>query len=341
MARGSRESHWLVVRRCLAIIRQLQHSPTDWRGLAQAVLQTEGEDAYGQTEGRTLLKRIHNDLERIRKSLHLDIRANRSTGQYSIYHAERPLLDLPEADLATIAWLEETFDANSPRRQEVRTLLDRLLFFLSPERRLQVEQHRTALVVDLGQKDQDRIDPDVVEGLQTALATRRRVEFDYLSPKYPNGQSRRHEVDIYEPYYFDTVRGHYYLRGWCHRVDGKSGRGNQKREYTHYRVGRISNLQLLPQKLPPSPPPPRRYEVVYRLSANVVVSGVTQRQWIDIQAIEPTEDGGVIVQGTTENIFWAVQELMHYQDMCEVLGGPEMRRRMKKVTQRMGRLYQD
>jgi len=338
MSRGPRESHWLVIRRCLAIIRRAQRGPTDWQGLVEAVLAQEGPEAYGRTEGQTLRKRLYRDLAHIRTSLGLDLKADPSTKQYLIRDATVSLLDLPDQELATIAWLEQTFSPNSPQSTAVRALLERLRRYLAPERRQEIEQQRTALVVDLGQRDEDRIRPEVETGLSQALVQRRRVEFDYHSPRYQDGQPRRHEVDIYEPYYFDPGRGHYYVRGWCHYTVGPSGQ-QRVEAYVYYRLGRIRNLRLLPPKLPPSPPPARRFPVSYWLTPEIARSGITQRRWIEIERIEPQADQSAIVHGTTESIFWAIQELMHYRHHCRVLGGPEIRREMEETIDKMAELY--
>jgi predicted DNA-binding transcriptional regulator YafY len=338
VSRGSRSSQWLVVRRCLAIIRRVQRGPTDWQGLVQAVLDQEGMEAYGQTEGSALRKRLRHDLEHIRRSLDIQLYADRRSGEYVIRDTELPLLDLPDEELATIAWLEQTFTANAPSYREVRAFLERLRFYLAPDRRLKIEEHRTALVVDLGQRDEDKITAEVEVGLAQALARRRRVEFEYLSPQYEDGQTRRHIVDIYEPYYFDTVRRHYYVRGWCHYIVGPMGQ-SQVDNYITYRLGRMRQVQLLPHKLPPAPPPGKRYPVVYWLAPDVARSGVTYRQWIHIERIEKQPDESAIVHGATESIFWAVQELMHYRHNCRVLGGPEMLQTMTETVKKMAELY--
>lgn len=338
MSRGDRHSHWSVMRRCLAIIRRVQRGRTDWHGLVQAVLDQEGPEAYGQTEGTPLQKRLHRDLGHIRSSLDIELYADPRSGEYVIRDTELPLLDLPDDDLATIAWLEQTFTTNAPGYREVRAFLERLRFWLSSERRLKIEEHRTALVVDLGQRDEDRIRPEVEVGLAQALARRRRVEFDYRSPQAKDGQPRRHVVDIYEPSYFDTVRRHYYVHGWCHYVVGPFGEV-QMDKYITYRLGRMSHFQLLPHKLPPSPPSGKRHPVVYWLAPDVARSGMTYRQWIVIDRIEKENDGSAIVHGSTGSIFWAVQELMHYRHNCRVLGGADMLNAMTETVKKMAELY--
>jgi len=337
MAGGSRESHWLVIRRCLAIVRRVQRGPATWRELVQAVL-AEDAAAYGSTQDRTLYKRLRNDLDRLRHNLYLNIRADRRTGEYALGEIETPLLDLPDEELATLAWLEQIFHPNSPKYREVRALLQQLQSYLAPERRLKIEQHRTALVLDLGQRDEDRLDPRVETRLIEALTRRRRVEFDYRSPEYAAGQLHRHVVDFYEPPYFDTERGHYYVYGWCHYTVAPAGQSAIE-DYRLYRLGRISNVRLLPDKLPQTPPPPRQYPVTYWLAPAVARDGVTQRRWIVIDRIE-RQAGGVIVHGTTPHPFMAVQELMHYRANCRVLGGPEMADRMRQAVIDLAQLYE-
>ncbi len=338
MRRGRRESHWLVVRRCLAIIRRAQRGPATRAELMQAVLHEVGADAYGEEadeEARRI--RLEKDLERIRTRLLVNLYFDRRMGRYVIQDLWMPLLDLPDEDLETIAWLEETFGPESPHHDAVHGLLGRLRSWLSPERLAAIERHRAALEVDLQQRDEDEIPAAVWEGLRRALAERRRVTFLYHSPGQEDGVPRRHVVDPYE-WYFDVARGHYYLRGWCHYTEGPPGRYEQHR-YFHYRLGRIRDLRVLPNKLPPIPPSAPRYEVVYELVPKVARLGVTRLRGIEVERVERREDGGALVRGWTESLFWAVQALLHYGPNCRVLGGPEMVREMRRVVEGMAGIY--
>lgn len=337
MSRGKRESQWAVVRRCLAIIRRAQRGPAGREDLIEAVLGQEGPDAYGETEGQVLRRRLENDLRRIRDSLLVELYFDRREGCYVIRDTWLPLLDLPDEDLATIAWLEQTFDLDSPQHDEVHALLGRLRFYLPLERRAEIERSRTALAMDLRQRDEDEIGSAVWNGLTKALVERRRVEFSYRSPQQEDGVPRRHVVDPYERY-FDTVRGHYYLRGWCHYTKGPLGQYEQRR-YFHYRLGRIADLQVLPNRLPPFPPSAPRYPVVYELTPRVARLGITRHREVEIASIEQREDGSVVVRGETDNLFWAVRTLLHYGPNCRVLGGPEMVREMRKTVEEMAGIY--
>ncbi len=337
--RGRRESHWLVTRRCLAIIRRAQRGPATRDELIQAML--EEERASGCREclnERALRLRLEKDLGRIRNELLVDLYFDRQVGGYVIRDAWLPLLDLPDEDLATIAWLEQTFGHDSPKHDEVQALLGQLRLYLDPKRVAVIERARTALRMDLRQRDEDKIRPAVWDGLTRAFVERRQVELLYLSPEYENGQPRRHVVEPYEPYYFDTTRGHYYLRAYCRHVEGPDGDA-YPHAYLTYRLGRILKLTVLPQKLPPVPPSARRYPVEYELAANIARLGITRHPEIQVQEVEQREDGSVVVRGETDNIFWAVRTLLHYGPNCRVLGGPEMLREMRAIVQEMAKLY--
>jgi len=80
MTRRNRESTWLVIARCLAIIRRVQRGSTDWKGLVEAVRAEVGEDVYGKAEGEALHRRVENDLARIRDRLGVEIRYSRQEG---------------------------------------------------------------------------------------------------------------------------------------------------------------------------------------------------------------------------------------------------------------------
>jgi predicted DNA-binding transcriptional regulator YafY len=335
VAQGKRESHWLVIRRCLAIIRRAQRGPATWKELAEAVLEQDPE-AYGGTQGKTLHRRLENDLRRIRDELLVDLYYDRQAGGYGIRDVWLPLLDLPDDDLATIAWLEEMFSLESPQHDEVHSLLDKLRLYLGSERLGVIERCRTTLTVDLEQRDEDEARASVWRNLTRALREKRRIELVYHSSTQQ--QPCRHVVDPYE-FAFDAARGHYYLRGYCRHVDGVEGR-EEERCFIAYRLGRILAVTVLPQKLPPVPPVVVRYAVVYELTPAVAQPGVTRQPGIDIHNIERREDGGALVCGETDNVFWAARTLLHYGSNCRVVGGPEMVQEMRAVVEGIAKVYE-
>ncbi|MCX7856257.1 MAG: hypothetical protein N2556_09875, partial [Anaerolineae bacterium] len=209
MTRRIRESTWLVISRCLAIIRRVQQGPATWKELVEAVRKEVGEEAYGDAEGKALHRRLENDLARIRERLMVEIKYSRQQKGYIIYDLWMPLLDLPDEDLRTIAWLGRIFDEESPYYDEVHAFLNRIVLYLGYRRAPAVARYRHGLELDLRQRDRDDISPDVVFRLERAVAEKRWVEFDYLSPQYEDGVPRRHRVAPVRVY-FDPGRGHYY-----------------------------------------------------------------------------------------------------------------------------------
>ncbi|MGQ9681603.1 MAG: helix-turn-helix transcriptional regulator, partial [Anaerolineae bacterium] len=265
---GRRESQWLVMRRCLAILRRVQRGTATRAELLAAVRAEVGAEAYAEGDAGAARKRLEKDLERIRAHLLIDLYYDRRAGGYTIRDTWLPLLDLPDQDLGTMAWLEKTFDAASPQHEAVQALLQHLRQLLAPERLGLLERlQRGGPALDLACRDEDSIPPEVWETLRRALVQRRRIAFHYLSPQRADGAPRLHVVDPWECY-FDPARGHYYLRGWCYETGEGSSREVRER-YVYYRLGRMRNLQVRPEKLPPQPPPARRYAVAYELAAHV------------------------------------------------------------------------
>ena len=338
MARGTRDSQWQVVRRCLSIVRRIQRGPARWEDLIAAVQEQLDPEAYGGAQGRALRRRLENDLRRIRDGLFIDLHFDRQEGSYAIGDTWLPLLDLPDEDLATIAWLEQTFEPDSPQHDEVHALLGRLRLFLAPQRCGVIERCRTALGVDLARRDEDAIRPQVWEALSKALVERRQVELVYHSPQQADQEPRRHVVDPYDRF-FDTASGHYYLKGWCHYTDGPVGKREQG-HYITYRLGRIDEVHVLPARLPPTPPRAPRHPVAYELAPQVARLGVTRHKQIAVEAVERREDGSALVRGTTDDLFWTVRTLLHYGPNCRVLGGPALLQEMKRVVNEMARLYE-
>ncbi len=337
MTTPRRESHWFVMRRCLAIIRRLQRGAASRRELID--ISCAQDDVCREATEASLDKRLHKDLTRIRKHIGVAIQYDRSSHLYTLGALEdMALLDLPDAALDVMAFLSETFDAEAPQHDKVRLLLDTLKGFLSEARRRDLARRRSSLQVDLKRKDADMIDPEVRRALERACIERRRVEFLYRSPTQKDGQPRRHEVEPYE-LTFDTVRRHYYLRGFCLYTDGPRGRRDQSC-FMHYRLGRIvtGSVTVLPQKMPPMPRRVPKYPVRYTLSPEIARFGVTH--YFDDMVVESRDDGSALVHGYTYDVFSATRTLLHYGPGCRVLGGSEMLREMQRLVENMAKVYE-
>jgi predicted DNA-binding transcriptional regulator YafY len=334
----ARENPVWVARRRWVLLRRLLRGPASREELIQCVLDELDAEAYGGARGRALEKRFEGDKRRLAEVYGLRLRYRRSSAAYEIEACDEALLDLCDDDLFTLAFLHETFGPDAPQSERVQRLLQRLRGLLPDERRAAVESQRLALRVQWGQRDQDVIPADVETALARAITQRRLVCFDYLSPGHADGLARRHTVEPWERY-FDSTRGHHYLRGYCRRISGPPG-GAPAGRYLRYRLGRIRHVELLPEKLPPQPPPTPRYDVVYRLSASIARRGDVSRQsGIEMLCSEPQPDGSIIVRGRSDDVWWAMQALLHYGASCEVLGGAEAREQMRQFVREMAQVY--
>jgi predicted DNA-binding transcriptional regulator YafY len=338
---AKRESQWLVLRRCLAIVQRVQQGPATKQELLAAVYALEGEDAYGLVDDKTLSGKFEKDIARIRENLQVNVRYNRKLGGYVIEELERPLLNLPDAQLETLAFLLETFRDGTPHAPEVQRLVNTLLPWLAPDRRRVALRARGLLDVDLRQRDSDEIAPDVWTAVQEAYSARQQLEFDYLSGRYADGIPRH---TIVEPWdlSFDTARGHYYLRAYCLWRDSPNG-PSVPRAYRHYRVGRIlaGSARVLPTKLPPTPRSARRYAVVYELAPEIARLGVSRQPGLAGEPqVEEGAESWTRITGQTEDLFLLSRNLLYYGPNCRVLGGPELLAEMRGLVKGLATIYQ-
>jgi predicted DNA-binding transcriptional regulator YafY len=198
---------------------------------------------------------------------------------------------------------------------------------------------RVALAVQWGRRDRDTLAPGVDRALTKALISRRLIAFDYYSPSQPDGQPRRHTVEPWERY-FDSARGHDYLYGYCRQTTSAAYGARDQHRYFHYRLGRIQNVSVLPDKLPAIPPRVRTEPLVYRLAPEIVRRGeISDHPGIEIQRKETEGNGGVTVYAETDNVWWAVRTLLHYGATCEILGGPAARYEAERTVRALAARY--
>lgn len=332
---GRRESSHRAVQRCLALLLRLERGPATREELLAAVFALVGDEAYDGVQGSALTKRLDHDRRRLRD--YFGIAVARRGEHYYLAERDMPLLDLPEDALRALVFLRQTFTPSHPMASDVHSLVQHLLNLLSPERRADFERLRLAYNVRWGYRDSDPIAPEVEEGLTKAITFQRLVAFDYLSPRQADATPRHHLAEPYERY-FDAGRGHEYLLAYCLRTDGPKGVYEPKR-FFHYRLGRIRNLQVLPNKFVRRSLP--RYPLRYRLDASVARQGISKLPDITILHTEPQEDGSVIVEAETSDIWWAVRTLLHYGASCELLGGRRALAEMRRVVKDMALLYEE
>ncbi len=333
----TREGTNAVFRRRLVLLRRLQRGPASKQELIETAMLQIDQEIYGSDASpRALDKRFEADKKWLEDFLGVKLRYRRVSKTYEISETWEPLLDLPDDVIAVMAFLQGTFSPATPQSEQVQNFLSLLQSYLPLDRQGQLIEQRTALEVNWGQRDSDIIVPQVEERLDKAILEHHLVAFDYQSPAQADKQPRRHTVEPWQRY-FDSIRGHDYLRGFCRRVVGPKGCFNLEKYY-HYRLGRIHNLEILSQKLPPIPPPIPKVAFRYQLTAEIARLGdVTEHPGITILKTDPQPDESIIVHAQTDDVWWAVRSLLHYGANCQVLEGGsifyEMRRTVKKMAE--------
>lgn len=335
------ESPWHVARRCLAMLRRIQQGPATKQELLTAVYAAEGEEAYDLASDKNLDDRFDNDKRRLWQKLRVKIRYDKKVKGYVITEMERPLLDLPDSHLQTLAFLADTFQPDSPNAPQVQQLVDTLLSWLSGDRRRIYEKARGLLPdVELRLRDSEEIAPDVWAAVLQAHNARQQLQFDYRSSRHDDGIKREH---IVEPWYFYfSDRGHWRLRAYCLFNDGPHGPWHPN-DYINYRVSRIvpGSARVLPQKLGPYPPRARPYQVIYELAPEIARFGVSRRPELTGEPrITTMDEGWVRVEGQTHDLFELARNLLYYGPRCKVLGGRELRDEMRQLVSGLAEMYQ-
>lgn len=334
--RGTAESSWPVAKRCLAIINRLQQGAAS----KQELLTTIYRDEDTSIPDALLAKRFENDKLRLWDKLDVRIRYDKEMQGYVIAEWERPLLNLPDADIQTLSLLSDTFQPESPHASQVRQLIDRLAGWLPPSRQKLLQkvsgQQPTA---DLRLRDNEEIAPDVWEKVLEAWQARQELQFDYLSSRHDDALPRQHQIQPWDLTFTD--RGHWQLRGYCLFNDGPNGPWHPN-DYFNYRVSRIAagSVKVLPRKLSPIRPLGRPRQVIFELSPEIARFGVSQRrELIGPPKLTQLDKGWVRVEGKTYDVFDLARNLLYYGKNCQVLGGPELLAEMRKLARDLAEIY--
>jgi predicted DNA-binding transcriptional regulator YafY len=287
-----------------------------------------------------MAKRFEHDKRRLHQRLGVQVRYDKRVGGYILADWERPLLNLPDAEIETLAFLADTFQPDSPHAADVQRLIDTLVGWLSPERQ---EAYRRASGqlpdVELRLRDSAEIAPDVWETVLEAYNAKQQLAFDYLSSQHDDGIPRQHVV---EPWYFYfSDRGHWRLRAYCLFNDGPHGPWHPN-DYINYRVSRIApdTAKILPTKLPPTPRLARPRRVIYELAPQIARFGVSHRpELLGAPKTMEMDEGWVRVEGETHDVFQLARNLLYYGANCRVLGGRELLREMRGLVEGLAEIY--
>jgi predicted DNA-binding transcriptional regulator YafY len=148
-------------------------------------------------------------------------------------------------------------------------------------------------------------DPAILDTLRRAVYHRQRVEIFYRST-----ESRTRSWRTVEP-----MRVYYAQK--AHRLDAYEPREDLVKEF---RVNRVEDANMLPDKFSPEAHRHRFDPVVVRLSDKAFEAYGKTIIPDESAEIEKLEDGGAIVSGRTPSTFWTVREIAALGPEAEVLG---------------------
>lgn len=333
---GAPESMWHVARRCLTLLNHLQQGVSSKQALFAAIYLPENPTASTST----LNKRFENDKIRSWNHLGVRIRYDKDAKGYVLAEWERPLLNLADADLTTLAFLSDTFQSDAPHGLEVAQLIDRLASWLPPERQKRFRQvSGQQATADLRLRDSEPIAQDVWDAVNEAWQAKQELSFGYRSTQHDDGLPRQHHVQPWDLTF--TERGHWRLRGYCLFNDGPNGPWHPN-QYIHYRLSRIvpGSAEVHPRKLPPIRPNGRPFLVIFELAPQIARFGVSERrELIGPPTLMEMDEGWIRVTGKTHDVFDLARNLLYYGRHCRVLGGPELLKEMRGLARELGEMY--
>ncbi|AHY48246.1 putative transcriptional regulator (plasmid) [Rubrobacter radiotolerans] len=154
-------------------------------------------------------------------------------------------------------------------------------------------------------------DPEIMDKLRRAVRSSRRASIFYHSLKSDTLRWRTVE----------PVGITYSQR--AHRLHAFD---LEQREVREFRVNRVQQARILPDKFSPETHRHSLTPARIRLSRNTFIAYGRKIIADDEASIEPLSDGGAIVSGKTPSPFWTVREVAALGPEAEVLGGEELRR---------------
>lgn len=152
-------------------------------------------------------------------------------------------------------------------------------------------------------------DPGVMETLRRAVHREQRLEIFYHSLRSDSLRWR-----TVEPRRVSYVQK-------AHRLYAYEWEENRVNEF---RVNRIKEASMLPEKFSREaharslePAKVRLSERAFTAYGNSIIP--------DVDSVEPLEDGGAIVEGRTDSVFWTIREISALGPEAELLASPYLR----------------
>ncbi|GAB4551258.1 MAG: WYL domain-containing protein [Anaerolineae bacterium] len=316
----------------MQLLLRLMRAPAHTDQLLDLVRQHSEDDE--DVSEKALRKRFENDRQRLREWFGCELTYDHRSGTYHLNRMDYPLIDLPSDAARGLAFLQATFTQNTPMQAEIKALSDQIMMVLPEERRREVARERT-VQLDLATKDQDAIDPSVRAAVEQATFEHRLLEFWYHSPQQDDQKPRRHKVEPMR-FFYDPIWKHYYLEAYCLETYSEAFGTVIKPDVRRYRLGRMREVKLLPQKFAPGRSLPR-YELVYELAPYLARQGLTLH--FPDSVVTTFDDGSVEIRAISNNLFFDVRTLLHYGAGCKITGGREAINQVKKLVNELTMLY--
>lgn len=331
---GDRQSEWHVILRCLALLRRLMIGEASADELIAII--RESEDQAHRPTDEQLGDKLEKDLKRLRDALHHEIAYVRAEKLYRLVTLAHPLIDLPEDALRGLAFLQKTFSSSAIlHHDEVMRLIDFILLALPKARAHEVAAARGLLEVELRSRDSKTVDVETFDKISLACSTHQEIEFLYRSPRNEDGRPRRHRVEPYRVY-LESVRQHYILEAYQLEISEPYQMYPQRAGT--FRLERIADVRVLPQRFVPRQLRWQGKEIVYVLSPEIArLRDVTEH--IDGNIIEYLPDGSAEVRAVSYNLFQDLRTLLHYGPACQVIGGEDALRDMTALVRGMTMIY--
>lgn len=334
--RGSSESSWLAARRCLALVNRLQQGLATKQELLAAIYRAEDPHATQSA----LNGRFENDKIRLWENLQVRVRYDKAVKGYLLTEWERPLLNLSDTQIDTLAFLTDTFQPDSPHAPEVHNLIDQLIDWLPPMRQKLFKQlSGQQPTADLRLRDSEEITPNVWETVLEAWQAKQELTFEYHSSQHEDGFLRQHHIQPWDLYFSD--RGHWHVRGYCLFNDGPNGPWHPN-DYINYRISRIvpGSVKMLSRRLPGVRPNGRLRDAIFELAPAVARFGVSLRkELVGEPKIISVDEDWVRVEGQTHDVFNLSRNLLYYGKNCRVLGGQELLVEIRKLVRDLAEIY--
>lgn len=312
-------SAWRAVARALDVLRRLQEGPA--RPDELTALLSDGRP-LSPTAARY---RLHRAIARLR-DLGFAVAVERRGGTRYRLAAPAFRLSLPSEEREALAWLRAHLPSGLPHVAEAQRLLDRLVEHLPDEQRRAVRR-LSGPTLDLGVTLHDDLGPHAVttRRLNTAIRQNQAVTLRYRLPG-----AKEERVYRLEPLGLRLEGGHLYLRAHD-RTAGQT--------YHRLRVDRIvpESCEILPALLPDRPAP-RLTPLRLRLAPALAAYGIAPR-FPEQRLVAHLPDGAVELSAAYEDEFGAIQTLLRYGDLIEVLAPAALRAELARIAGGLARLY--